>query len=117
MPLDKRDAGYLWDMLDSAKIVLEFTANVSQDDYLKDRMRQLAVERSLEILGEAAKRVSDEFRNEHEEVPWRSLTGLRNVLAHEYSEVKQERIWTLSKKEVPVLIKILDDILEEFADP
>ena len=111
MPLDSRDASYLWDMLDSAKAILQFTADISQDEYLKDRMRQLAVERALEIIGEAAKRVSEEFRRGHGEIPWRSLTGLRNVLAHEYSEIRQERIWALANKEVPELIKLLDEIL------
>jgi uncharacterized protein with HEPN domain len=111
MPLDKRDAGYLWDMLDSAKSVFEFTGGISQDEYLENRMCQLAVERSLEIIGEAAKRVSDGFKREHDEIPWRSLIGLRNVLAHEYGEIKRERIWVLAKKEIPELIGILNRLL------
>jgi uncharacterized protein with HEPN domain len=103
-------------MLDSAKTVFEFTADISQNEYLKDRMRQLAVERSLEIIGEAAKRVSEEFRYEHGEIPWRPLMGLRNVLTHEYGEIKRERIWVLAKKEVPELIKILEGILPDDID-
>jgi len=51
--------------------------------YMDDRKLQLAVERSLEIIGEAARRVSPVFRESHPEVPWRRIIGLRNVLAHE----------------------------------
>jgi len=75
--------------------------------YSNDRRTQLAVERSLEIIGEAAGRVSDSFRNSHPEIPWRQIIGQRNVLIHEYGEIKQERIWKVVRENVPQLIELL----------
>ena len=58
-------------------------------------------------LGEAAGRVSALFRNTHPEIPWRQIIGQRNVLIHEYGEIKQERIWKVVKENIPQLIELL----------
>jgi len=108
---DERDAAYLWDMLDAARTVREFTANVGLDAYLEDRKLQLAVERGLEIIGEAARRVSERFRERHPEIPWRSIIGQRHVLAHEYGEVKQDRIWVVATAQIPELIRQLEPLV------
>lgn len=65
---------------------------------------QPAVERLLEILGEAARRVSDESQKEHGQIPWRKIIGQRNVLAHEYGEIRQERIWALITENIIDLV-------------
>ena len=62
---------------------------------------------SLEIIGEAASRVSTSFRNAHPEIPWRQIIGQRNILIHEYGEIKQERIWKTVRENVPQLIELL----------
>jgi uncharacterized protein with HEPN domain len=90
---EERDPGYVWDMLDAARSVREFTTGVTQEEYLKDRKLQLAVERALEIIGEAARLVSPTFKAKHGAIPWKEIIGQRNVLAHEYGEINQERIW------------------------
>ncbi|MCX6054235.1 MAG: DUF86 domain-containing protein [Chloroflexi bacterium] len=95
MPSVERDAAYLWDMLDLARSACEFAAAVRLETYQRDRKLQLAVERTVEIIGEAARRVSEEFRNGYPEIPWRGMIAQRNVLAHEYGEIKQERMWLL----------------------
>jgi uncharacterized protein with HEPN domain len=79
-------------MLDSARSACEFTTGVHFDACQRDRKLQLAVERAVEIIGEAARRVSEEFRRQHPEIPWRSMIAQRNVLVHEYGEIKHERI-------------------------
>lgn len=63
MRLDDRDAGYMWDMLDAARSVRDFTSGVTQEAYLRDRTLQLAIERALEIIGEAARLVSAASRH------------------------------------------------------
>ena len=80
-------------------------------DYDKDRRTQLAVERALEIVGEAAGRVSTPFQNTHPEIPWRQIIGQRNVLAHEYGEIKQDRLWKVAKENIPQLIKMLKPLI------
>jgi len=107
MQPDQRDAAYLWDMLDSARTVEQLSSGLDFTQYSNDRRTQLAVERSLEIIGEAAGRVSALFRNAHPEIPWRQIIGQRNVLIHEYGEIKQERIWKVVRENVPQLIELL----------
>lgn len=111
MQPEERDAAYLWDMLDAAKTIGEFIHGFSFSHYENDRKVQLAVERSLEIIGEAARRVSEGFKNNHPEIPWKNIIAQRNILAHEYGEIKQERIWIVAAQKIPELISILENLL------
>ena len=107
MQPDSRDAAYLWDMLDAARTVEQLSSGLDFSQYSNDRRTQLAIERSFEIIGEAAGRVSASFRNSHPEIPWRQIIGQRNVLIHEYGEIKQERIWKVVRENIPQLIESL----------
>jgi uncharacterized protein with HEPN domain len=98
-------------MLDAARQVVQFTRGVTFEVYIGDPMRRMAVERALEILGEAARRVSEGFRQAHSEIPWRDLIGQRNVLAHDYGEIKQDRIWESATRHAPELIGMLEPLL------
>jgi uncharacterized protein with HEPN domain len=79
-------------MLEAAQALRELTAGVSVAAYLVDRKTQLAVERAIEIPGEAARRISPALQQSHPEIPWAGIIGQRNVIAHEYGEIKQERL-------------------------
>ncbi|HUT73726.1 MAG TPA: HepT-like ribonuclease domain-containing protein [Armatimonadota bacterium] len=111
MQLDEKDAGYLWDMLDAAKTALEFAAGYDAERYLRDRKLQLAVERLVEIIGEAARSVSSDFREAHPEIPWRRIIAQRHVLTHEYGEIRQGNMWVLICDYLPQLTKQLDALL------
>jgi len=65
----------------------------------------------LEIIGEAARRLSDEFRAAHPGIPWRKVIGLRNVLAHRYDEVDDVEVWRLAREEIPPLVQQLEAVL------
>ncbi|HAL45982.1 MAG: hypothetical protein A2Y12_11875 [Planctomycetes bacterium GWF2_42_9] len=104
---DERDAAYLWDMLDAAQTAVQLISDMDFVQYSNDRRTQLAVERTLEVIGEAAGRLSTDFRNAHPVIPWRQIIGQRNVLIHEYGEIKQERIFKVVKENIPQLIKFL----------
>lgn len=108
---EDRDAAYIWDILEAAREVREFVAGMRFHDYQQDRMAQAAVERKLEIIGEAAKRLSDTFREAHPEVPWRGMIAQRNVIAHEYGEIKQERVWIVAAERIPELVRQLEPLL------
>lgn len=71
----------------------------------------MAVERALEIIGEAARRVSETFKQAHPEIPWRSIIAQRNVLAHEYNEIEQELIWTVATVRIKELIANLEPLI------
>jgi uncharacterized protein with HEPN domain len=94
-------------MLEAAKEVMRYTSGVNQGQYVENRMTQRAVERALEVVGEAARLVSEPFKQAHPEIPWRNIVGLRNILAHEYGEVKQWRLWSVVTDHVPDLISKL----------
>lgn len=117
MQPDERDAAYLWDMLDAARAVSEFVSSRKFYDYHRDRMLRGAVERHIEIIGEAANRVSDSFQQAHSEIPWKRIIGQRNVLIHEYGEIKHERIWEVATKSIPELIKLLESLVPATPKP
>ncbi|MEK6676789.1 MAG: HepT-like ribonuclease domain-containing protein [Planctomycetota bacterium] len=108
---DCADAGYLWDMLKYARGVVSALRGVSYDSYLSDENLRLAIERRIEIIGEAARRISPEFQQAHPEFPWHSMIGQRNVLAHEYGEIEDERIWRVAVENIPRLIELLEPIV------
>ena len=90
---NNRDAGFIWDMLQAITKIQQFTANLSFEDYLDSVLVQSAVERQLEILGEAAGRISPDFRSTHSDINWRGIIGLRNILIHRYDDIQQQVVW------------------------
>jgi uncharacterized protein with HEPN domain len=95
-------------MLDAARAIAEFVRGKGFKDYLNDRMLRGAVERHLEILGEAARRISSEFREANSAIPWKPIIAQRNVLSHEYADVRHERIWAVCTERIPELIELLE---------
>lgn len=110
-----RDEASVLDMLYAAKAAVGYSKGIQEDDFRKDRMRQLAVERLLEVIGEAAKRISDSFKEAHPEVPWLRAAGLRDVISHEYNRVDMTIIWTIVTTNLPDLIAALDPLTTEEA--
>jgi uncharacterized protein with HEPN domain len=77
-----------------------------------DKMCYSAVIRQLEIIGEAANRISKEFQAKHPEIPWRKVIGMRNVLIHAYDDVTVDEVWRAATISVPELVKLLEPYLE-----
>ncbi|MGC1275895.1 MAG: HepT-like ribonuclease domain-containing protein [Planctomycetaceae bacterium] len=113
MPPAKADTAYLWDMLDAARAVAEFVSGRTFADYEGSRLLRGAVERHVEIVGEAARHVSDVFREAHPLIPWRLIVAQRHVLAHDYGEIKHERIWRVATVHHPELIRLLEPLVPE----
>jgi uncharacterized protein with HEPN domain len=107
---DTEDMARLWDMLDAARTAIEYTRGLRFEDFLKDRRTRDAVERNLEIVGEAARRVSPETRANFPDIPWRSMIGLRNVLAHEYGDIRYEILWSIIQDKLNPLIRQLENM-------
>jgi uncharacterized protein with HEPN domain len=112
MKPEERDAAYLWDMLKAARDVRDLLEGRSLEAYLNDRVRRLALERALELVGEPARRVTQQFQSAHPEIDWRSIVGQRNVIAHKYGVIDHERLFKTGMESVPGLIAILEGILE-----
>jgi uncharacterized protein with HEPN domain len=94
------------DILDAADQILAVVQD-GRDAWAKDRLRQLAVERLLEIIGESANSLSDGFRARYPDVPWRDIIGLRIILAHHYHRVDPNQVWIIAANEVPRLAEQL----------
>jgi uncharacterized protein with HEPN domain len=109
---DDRNLGLLWDMLNAAHEIVELTKDVTYQQFESQRALRFAVERLIMIIGEAAKRVSDGYKDSHPEIPWKAMIGQRNVLAHEYGEILIERIWSVVVKRIPELIRLLKPLIK-----
>ncbi len=111
MQPEDRDIAFLWDILEAAKDIHDFVKNTNLKAFSSDKKTRYAVERQLLVIGEAAKRVSESYKQKHGEIPWKSMAGLRNILAHEYGEILVERIWLISTENIPDLIEVLDPLV------
>src|SRR5437660_758525 len=111
MLLEKRDAAHLWDMRQAARDCLDFSASATYEEFCANRMMHAAVERRLEILGEAAGRVSEAFQSSHPEIPWKEIKGVRIVLAHQYGDVNLHQLWETLQRDLPDLVPKLDALI------
>ncbi len=107
MPSEKSDAAWLWDMLDAAQAVSEFIRDKTFAQYVADRLLRSAVERQIEIVGEAARKVSSEFQQLPPEILWRPIIAQRHVLAHEYGELRHDLLWRVATVHIPKFITAL----------
>lgn len=116
MPNKNRDVGSLLDMINAIHQAQDFTANLTYETYLDSALIQSAVERQLEILGEAARRLSDEFRQAHPDISWRRIIGLRNILIHRYDEISRQVIWKTVVSELQPLLAQIEDLLSSLTE-
>jgi len=91
------------DILDRIDRIERFVADLDRDAFVRDEKTSDAAMRSLEVIGEAANRLPQEFQNEHAEIPWRRIVGLRNRVLHGYFDVDLELVWEILRAELPVL--------------
>jgi uncharacterized protein with HEPN domain len=113
MPHNDRDMAYLWDMRKYALEITDIIKGVPHAKFVENKTIRYAIERLLLIVGEAANRVSKGFQKKYPEVEWAQIIGLRNILAHEYGEVKTDKIYLAAIKAVPALLESLESLLPE----
>lgn len=107
----ERDQVYLWDMLKAARGIVASLEGVTFAQYTADENLRLATERRIEIIGEAARRLSAKLKEANPQIPWRLIVDQRNVLIHAYDEIEDERIWRLAAQDIPRLMEQLQDLL------
>lgn len=118
MQADDPDAALLWEMLQAARAAVQrFVAGRSFEEYVASELIQSAVERKIEIIGEAARRVSAELQKERPEIPWSRIMAERHVLAHDYGRILHDRIWRMATIHIPDLVPLLSPLIPPAPEP
>jgi uncharacterized protein with HEPN domain len=100
----KRDMGlFIEDILNSIKNIEEFSKGLNKERFSKNNLRQSAIIRQLEIIGEAVKNIPNSFREKYPKIPWKDISGFRDILSHAYFGVNIDRVWNIIEKDLPKL--------------
>lgn len=113
MSESRRDVDYLVDIWEAIERIFSYTADMSEEEFYSKRITQDAVIRNIEVIGEAAKYVSASFRQQHKEVPWKDLAGVRDKLIHQYFGVNLEIVWQIIHSDLPRLKPHIESLLNE----
>lgn len=108
MPLDE---AYLLDILIAARKAIEFLEGMTWEEFARSELHQSAVMRPLEIIGEAAGRVSKQTQVAQPEIPWEQMIGMRNRLIHEYFRVDLRTVWETVQDDLPPLIDLIEPLV------
>ena len=109
---EEGDLAYVWDMRRFAREVQESVRGVTYERFANAWQLRRAVERSIEIVGEAASHVSTEYRLLHPEIPWNAIVAQRNILAHGYGDIRDDAIWRVATIRIPELLELLSPLLD-----
>ncbi len=104
-----KDEIYVRHILDSIREITGFLAGKKYEDFLQDKLLQNGILRGLEIVGEAAKKLSEAFRAKHPMIPWKQVVGMRDKLIHDYFDVDLEVVWKTATEDILQLRDELGD--------
>ncbi len=107
----RHDMVLMLDMLLAGQTVLEFTAGMGQEAFFANRLVQSAVIRELQVIGEAARLITEESRSRYPEIAWRQIAGMRNRMIHEYFDVRLPVVWDVIQQDIPALVAQLERIV------
>lgn len=100
-------------ILEEAGEAIKFVEGYSFENFTKDSKTVHAVIRAIEVIGEAAVKISEEYKDLHSEIPWIDIVGMRNHLIHVYFDIEYETVWRTVKTDIPKLILMIKPLLKE----
>ncbi|MBN2148388.1 MAG: DUF86 domain-containing protein [Anaerolineales bacterium] len=109
----RTDNDFLLDIQDALQRILEYTAGMNWETYLRDYKTQDAVVRNLEVIGEATKSLSDSLRSQYPDIPWRDMAGTRDRLMYHYFGVNQEIVWQIIEQDLPGLKSQIEQVIHD----
>lgn len=113
----KRDVRiYLNDIIESTNLIVRYSEDKTQVDYETDDLLHDAILRRLEIIGEAVRHISHEFREGYPDINWKEIAGMRDILIHEYFGVNDERIWKTVQEDIPKLQSQIKQVIDSLKD-
>lgn len=117
MPPETDERAVLLDMLEFAREVVTFIQGRTRQDLDADRTLLRALERTLELVGECARKVPENVRSTHPDVPSKAIVGMRNIIAHEYGRVDPDQVWRTVHRDMPSLVSTLERIVASLPPP
>jgi len=97
------DAEFLADIVEAITRIAEYTHDIDYNGFLQNEMAQDAVVRNLQVIGEAAKNISSDFKKKHKDVEWKKMAGLRDKIIHHYFGINWDIVWDTAKNKLPEL--------------
>jgi len=105
------DTVYVGHMLDMTRRAVKAIKDKSRDKYDEDDILRMGLTHLVQVIGEAARKVSPTFQGEHPEIPWRRIIGMRHRIVHDYMRVDEDILWQVVTKDLPELLPLLEQIL------
>jgi uncharacterized protein with HEPN domain len=109
----KSEIEYLRHIKEETSFIIEHTNSISEDDFNENLVLRKAIIRSLEVIGEATKRVNFDFRAKYNAIPWKEMAGLRDKLIHDYTGVDYPLVWKICTESIPELDFQIEEIIKE----
>ena len=103
--MKRNTADRLKDILESIEKIEQYITNVTEKEFYRNEEKQDSIIRRIEIIGEAAGSIPEQFKNKHTKIPWRDITDMRNCVIHDYPGVNLRIVWEVVKKDIPKLKK------------
>lgn len=106
--MSPRDRSHVADIIAAGTLLRSFLSGVGKDTFDNSPLLQSAVIRQLEVIGEATKRLSDEFKQQYPDIPWRQMAGMRDLLIHAYDHVDTDEVWNAANVSIVAVLAALD---------